>query len=96
MTSMSESGSTRPATCTTSPCSKQRTTWQIASVSRMLARNLLPSPSPLDAPATSPAMSTNCIVVGMTFCGLTMPAMTSSRGSGSSTTPTFGSIVQKG
>ena len=41
-------------------------------------------------------MSTNCIVVGITFCGLTMAAMTSSRGSGSSTTPTFGSMVQNG
>jgi hypothetical protein len=34
--------------------SKQRTTWQIASTSRMWARNWLPSPSPRDAPSTRP------------------------------------------
>jgi hypothetical protein len=39
-----------------------------------MARNLLPSPSPLEAPATSPAMSTNSMAVGITFCGLTMAA----------------------
>jgi hypothetical protein len=51
MTSMSDSGSTLPATCTTFSSSKQRTTWAIASVSRMWARNWLPRPSPLLAPA---------------------------------------------
>ena len=45
--------------------SKQRTTLAIASVSRMLARNLLPRPSPFEAPATSPAMSTNSTIAGM-------------------------------
>lgn len=45
----------------------QLPTWQMASVSLMLARNLLPSPSPLEAPRTSPAMSTNSTVVGS--CG---------------------------
>jgi len=63
MISMSASGSMRPATCTTSSLTKQRTTCAIASVSRMCDRNLLPSPSPLDAPATRPAMSTNSTVV---------------------------------
>ena len=60
--SMSASGSTRPSGWTTfsSPCA--RTTWTIASVSRMFARNLLPSPSPLWAPATRPAMSWKSIV----------------------------------
>ena len=39
MTSISEIGSTLPATCTTFSSSKQRTTCAIASVSRILARN---------------------------------------------------------
>jgi hypothetical protein len=38
----------------------------MASTSRILARNWLPSPSPFDAPRTSPAMSTKVIRVGMT------------------------------
>ncbi len=45
MVSRSAAGSTRPSTCTTSESSKPRTTWAIASASRMLARNWLPSPS---------------------------------------------------
>ena len=55
----------RPSTWVTSPSSKQRTTWAIASHSRMLARNWLPSPSPFDAPRTRPAMSTKVRRVGM-------------------------------
>src|SRR5690606_15851349 len=96
MVSMSEIGSTRPATWTTSLCSKQRTTCAIASTSRMWARNLLPSPSPLEAPATRPAMSTNSITVGRTFCGFTIRASWPRRGSGTGTTPTLGPMVQKG
>jgi hypothetical protein len=42
---------------------KQRSTWQIASTWRMWERNWFPRPSPLLAPATSPAMSTNSSVV---------------------------------
>src|SRR5690554_1810768 len=76
--------------------SKQRTTWAMASVSRMLARNLLPSPSPLEAPSTRPAMSTNSMVVGNTRSGLTMADRASSRGSGMGTIPLFGSMVQNG
>ena len=94
--SASSTGSTRPATWMTSPSSKQRTTWAIASHSRMLARNWLPSPSPFEAPATSPAMSTNSIVVGIVFCGCTMSASAPSLGSGTGTMPTFGSMVQNG
>src|SRR5690606_25310065 len=96
MVSMSAIGSTLPATCTTSSFSKQRTTWVIASTSRMWARNLLPRPSPLAAPATRPAMSTNSTAVGSTLCGLTISASAFRRGSGTGTTPTFGSIVQNG
>ena len=62
--STSASGSTRPSTWTTSSSSNTRTTWQIASASRMLARNLLPSPAPSLAPLTIPAMSTNDTVAG--------------------------------
>src|SRR5690606_24587915 len=96
MVSMSAIGSTLPATWTMSGCSKQRTTWQMASTSRMWARNLLPRPSPLAAPATRPAMSTNSTAVGTTFCGWMMSASAFRRGSGTGTTPTLGSIVQKG
>ena len=41
-----------------------------ASVSRMFARNWLPSPSPCDAPFTSPAMSTNSTTAGTMRSGL--------------------------
>ena len=41
-------------------------------------------------------MSTNSTAVGITFCGLTISASAFSRGSGTGTTPTFGSIVQNG
>ena len=62
----------------------------------MLARNLLPKPSPLLAPATKPAISTNSMVVGNTRSGLTISANASKRGSGIGTTPVFGSMVQNG
>ena len=48
--SMSATGSIRPSTWVTSSSSKQRTTCAMASTSRMLARNWLPSPSPFEAP----------------------------------------------
>ena len=93
---MSATGSTLLFTWITFPSSKQRTTLAMAWVSRMLARNWLPRPSPFDAPATSPAMSTNSTIAGMTLSGLSMAASFARRGSGTSTTPTFGSMVQKG
>src|SRR5690606_4127191 len=96
MVSISASGSTRLATWITSGCSKQRTTCAIASTSRIWARNLLPRPSPLAAPATRPAMSTNSTAVGTTRSGLTISASAPRRGSGTGTTPRFGSIVQNG
>ena len=96
ITSMSDTGSTLPATWITFSSSKQRTTLTIASVSRTWARNWLPRPSPLDAPATRPAMSTNSTIAGTMRSGLTIAASWPRRGSGSSTTPTFGSMVQKG
>jgi hypothetical protein len=96
MVSMSASGFTRPSTCTTFGSSKQRTTCAMASQSRMLVRNALPRPSPLLAPFTRPAMSTNSTVAGMIFCGLKYCVSVTIRGSGTSTTPTFGSMVQNG
>ena len=96
ITSMSFSGSMRLATCTTLSSRKQRTTCAMASVSRMLARNWLPRPSPFEAPATSPAISTNSIVVGTMRCGFTMAEMRSCRGSGTGTMPVLGSMVQNG
>ena len=73
-----------------------RITWQIASASRMWARNLLPRPAPSLAPFTMPAMSTNDTVAGMILAEPKILASTSSRGSGTPTTPTFGSMVAKG
>jgi hypothetical protein len=51
-----------PSTWTTSSSTNARTTWQIASVSRITARNWFPSPSPVLAPFTMPAMSRNVTV----------------------------------
>ena len=76
--------------------SKQRSTWMIACVLRMLPRNLLPRPSPFEAPLTRPAMSTISIVVGMTRLGRSISARRMSRLSGTVMTPTLGSMVQKG
>ena len=64
MVSMSPPGSIRPSTWITSGSSKTRTTWQMASLSRMAARNLLPRPSPSEAPFTIPAMSTKVTMAG--------------------------------
>ena len=41
-------------------------------------------------------MSTNSTTAGTTFCGFSMPAIASRRGSGTGTMPTFGSMVQNG
>mmetsp|Transcript_10976 Transcript_10976/g.32900 ORF Transcript_10976/g.32900 Transcript_10976/m.32900 type:complete len:244 (-) Transcript_10976:474-1205(-) len=94
--SVSSMGSTFPATCTTFSSSKHRTTCTMESHSRMLARNLLPRPSPWEAPFTSPAMSTNSTVVGTTFSLSPISCSVSSRLSGTTTVPWLGSMVQKG
>ena len=96
ITSMSEIGSTAPATWTTSASSKQRTTWRIASTSRMWLRNLFPSPSPSLAPLTIPAMSTSRSAAWINFLGTMYLLIRSRRPSGTLTTPSFGSIVQNG
>ena len=41
-------------------------------------------------------MSTNSTIAGSTFSGFAIAAIAASRGSGTSTTPTLGSMVQKG
>ena len=94
--SMSLFGATSPSTCTTLGSRNARITWQIASLSRMLARNLLPSPSPSEAPRTIPAMSTNDTVAGSCLAEPKMSASVPRRGSGTPTTPTFGSMVANG
>ena len=96
MISLSRTGSTDPSTCTTLSSSKQRSTCTMASTLRILARNWLPSPSPLLAPLTSPAISTSSTVVGITFCGLTNSSSLSRRLSGTVMVPWLGSIVQNG
>ena len=75
---------------------KARTTWQMAWHSRMWARNLLPRPSPLLAPCTRPAISTNSTVAGVTLSASYILARWSRRSSGTGTMPTFGSMVAKG
>lgn len=67
ITSISSKGFTRPDTCVTFSSSNARTTWQIASTSRICERNLFPKPSPLEAPLTIPAISVNSKVVGIVF-----------------------------
>lgn len=94
--SMSSFGETLPSTCTTFSSLNARMTWQIASDSRMFARNLLPRPSPSLAPRTMPAMSTKSTVAGRIFCEPKIFARASRRRSGTPTTPTFGSIVANG
>jgi len=79
-----------PVTWTMSGSSKQRTMWMRASTSRMWLRNLLPRPSPWEAPFTSPAMSTNSQAVGICVLTLATLASCGSRGSGTLTTPRFG------
>ena len=76
--------------------SKQRITWMIASHSRILPKNLLPKPSPLEAPLTKPAMSTISQVAGTIRPGCTNAASLFKRSSGTVMTPKLGSMVQKG
>ena len=66
-------------TCSTLGSLKKRTTSQIASVSRMLARTCCPGPRPCSAPATRPAMSTNSTVAGTILAGWSIFASSSKR-----------------
>ena len=62
----------------------------------MFDKNWFPSPSPFDAPFTSPAISTNSTVAPTVLSGLTTFSKSFKRGSGTLTSPTFGSIVANG
>lgn len=65
---LSAQGGSDPVAAKT-PCevSDHKLTCTIESHSRMLAKNLFPSPSPVLAPLTRPAMSTNSMLVGTSF-----------------------------
>ena len=95
--SASATGSTRPSTWVTSPPSKQRRTWTIASTSRMLPRNWLPSPSPLRR-AAHQAGDVDELQLGLDHLRRLgdLGDLAASRGSGTATRPTLGSIVQNG
>ncbi|CAB4946497.1 unannotated protein [freshwater metagenome] len=85
-----------PSTWTTSLSLKTLITWQIASDSRMFAKNLFPSPAPSEAPLTIPAISTKETEAGKIFSEVKILANTGNLASGTPTTPTLGSIVAKG
>ena len=85
-----------PSTCVISSLSKPLTTCIIASTFLIWDKNLFPSPSPLLAPLTKPAISTNSIIVGTTLSDLIYLLISNNLASGTGTIPTFGSIVQKG
>ena len=61
-----------------------------------VGQELVAEAFPSLAPFTSPAMSTNSTVAGTVRSGLTIPASTSSRASGTWTMPVFGSMVANG
>ena len=96
ITATSSCGDTLPATWATSVPPKQRTTWAMAWVSRMWPRKRLPSPSPFDAPATRPAMSTNSVAAGTTRADFARAPMRRRRSSHTGTDPTLRSMVQNG
>ena len=94
--SISLIGSTLPSTWMIFESSKHLTTWIMASHSRIFDKNWLPSPSPLLAPFTRPAISTKSISAGVTFFVLYNLPSSFNLSSGTATTPTLGSIVAKG
>ena len=67
MISISLIGSILPLTWVILSSSKHLIIWATASTSLIFARNLFPKPSPLDAPSTRPAISTNVSLVGIVF-----------------------------
>ena len=93
---MSLSGERLLSTWVISESSKHLTTWTSASTSARFDKNLLPRPSPLLAPFTSPAISTNSNWLDIIEEDSDILAIVSSLGSLTATFPTFGSIVQKG
>mmetsp|Transcript_30035 Transcript_30035/g.74515 ORF Transcript_30035/g.74515 Transcript_30035/m.74515 type:complete len:223 (+) Transcript_30035:770-1438(+) len=96
MISMSPTGSTRSSTWITSGSSKARMTCMMPSTALMWLRNALPSPAPVDAPLTRPAMSTTSRKGCTTDLGLCMSTSQSKRSSGTCTRVALGSMVQNG
>jgi hypothetical protein len=94
---VAQAGFTSPSTWMTSASSKQRTTWTIASVGADVAEELVAEPLAL---AGALARGRRCRRTrprwGRCLLGLDDLDQRSRRGSGTATTPTFGSIVQKG
>jgi hypothetical protein len=79
-----------------SPSSKQRSTWAMASHLADIGQELVAQPLALGRARTRPAISTKVMRVGMICLDPAIAASLSSRGSGTATSPTFGSMVQKG
>ena len=94
--SISLIGSTKPLTWVIFSFSKHLTIWTNASTSLILPKNWFPRPSPLEAPSTNPAISTNVMRVWIIFFDELIFDNLNNLLSGTSTSPTFGSIVQKG
>ena len=88
ITSLSFTGPISPSTCIMFSSSKHLVTWTIASTSLMFAKNWFPKPSPLLAPLTKPAISTNSKIAGTTFSGSTIFSSSVNRLSGTVTIPT--------
>ena len=89
-------GRPRPPGGSTFASSWARTTWTIASVSRMLARNLLPRPSPSCAPRDEAGDVVEVDRVPARSRGADVAATCSRRSSRTGTIATFGSIVVNG
>ena len=97
MVEMSLAGLTSPSTCVTSSSRKTRVTWQIAADSRMCERNLLPRPSPCDAPRDDAGDVDELDGRGQHLGRAEhLGELRGSRSSGTPTTPTLGSIVANG
>ena len=94
--SISSTGSILPETWIIFSSSKQRTTSTMASTSLIWDKNLLPSPSPFEAPLTRPAISVNSKDVGTVLFGTYNSSRKVNLESGTVTTPTLGSMVANG
>ena len=65
-------------------------------IQNIFDKNLFPRPSPVDAPLTSPAISTISSCVGIILSAPAVFARLCKVASGTTTRPVFGSIVQNG
>src|SRR5262249_22430075 len=92
--SASPAGSIAPLTCCTLSFSKQRTTCSSASLSLIAPRKPMPMPAPSADPDTSAGMSVTCICAGPIFLVGMNRAISCRRGSGTSTIPGTGAVVE--